>query len=114
VTNAEFIRLRGEQTNARFRLADQKSQDYASQEDRLSNFKLVAQLTGQHPIEVWSTYWMKHTLAICRYVRSQGREQLSEPIEGRIDDLQNYLDFLRALISETAADPNDDSTGVCW
>jgi len=77
-----------------------KGADYTDGGDRLSNFKLVADLVGVSPKVVWAIYWLKHVVAIANYC---GRDHLeSEPIDGRIADGINYLLLLAALVSEEA------------
>lgn len=76
-----------------------KGNDYTEYEDdRLSNFKLVAQLTGQTPIQVWSVYWMKHVIAITNFIKKG--ELQSESIESRFIDASNYELLGLALIEE--------------
>lgn len=94
--NRDFTERRKVWTDARFFLSDSKAKDYARPEDRLDNFKRIAYLSGQDPRQVWLVYFMKHILAIANYVRNGQAE--SEPILGRVDDAQNYLDLFRAFI----------------
>ena len=80
-----------------------KGGEYAGSEDRLANFKRGAQLTGTTPLQVLFIYMAKHYDAISTYVKttSQGKAPvLSEPIEGRLDDLINYAILAKALIAE--------------
>lgn len=81
-----------------------KGGEYAGSEDRLANFKRGAGLTGVKPLTVLFIYLAKHYDAISSYVRNMqtGKEQkLSEPIEGRLDDLINYCILAKAIIQET-------------
>ena len=75
-----------------------KGNDYACNEDRLSNFKQLAEFLGLSPLQVWAVYTFKHILAISQYVR-EGQVE-SEPIEERIADARNYLVLGLALIKE--------------
>jgi len=77
-----------------------KGTDYASNEDRLSNFKVLADLLGLTPIQVWGVYCFKHLLAVASYVRNGQVE--SEPIEERITDVRNYMVLGNALIAEAS------------
>lgn len=80
-----------------------KGEEYAGSEDRLANFKRGAALTGCTPMQVLFVYASKHYDAIATFIRKDaaGNEQvLSEPIEGRVDDLINYCLILQALIAE--------------
>lgn len=76
-----------------------KGGEYASSEDRLSNFKRGAALTGVPPLTVAMVYASKHYDAIASYVRNPARPA-SEPIEGRFDDLINYCILMKAIVKE--------------
>ena len=46
-------------------------------------------------------YKLKHILSLCTYVKDLEHDTLralTEPVEGRIDDDQNYSDLLRGII----------------
>lgn len=80
-----------------------KGGEYASDQDRLSNFKRAAELTGSDPLQIALIYMSKHFDAVCSYVRHQsiGKDlKLSEPIEGRFNDLINYCILMKAIIHE--------------
>jgi hypothetical protein len=80
-----------------------KGRDYAvGSTDRLHNFKTAAEFLGLRPIQTWSVYAYKHMAAIFAYVKNGGQHE-SEPIEGRIVDLINYLLLLYKMVKETAA-----------
>lgn len=82
----------------------QKGAEYGGDSDRLSNFKRGAVHIGVTPLQVALIYTSKHFDAISTYIRNdaQGMEQiLSEPIEGRLNDLINYAFLIKALIKET-------------
>lgn len=77
-----------------------KAAEYTKEsDDRLANFKNISKSTGVSPLAVWLVYAQKHFDAITNFVRT-GKEKSEESIEGRIDDLQNYLDLLRGLVWE--------------
>lgn len=84
-----------------------KGGEYASDEDRLANFKRGAQLTGVPPLTVAMIYMSKHYDAVASYVRNPARAA-SEPIEGRFDDLINYCILMKALIEEKGKSGIDD------
>jgi hypothetical protein len=80
-----------------------KGPEYAGPDDRLANFKRAAAHTGAPPLLIAFVYATKHWDAVANYVRatSNGKPlRLSEPIEGRLQDLINYLLFIGALIKE--------------
>ena len=79
-------------------LLQQKGKDYTiGSDDRLYNFKEVAEMTGQTPLQVWATYFLKHVFSIMAYTKNGSA---SEDIEGRFDDARNYLYLGEALIAE--------------
>ena len=89
-----------------------KGGEYAGSQDRLSNFKRGAELTGTTPLQVAFVYASKHYDGIATYIRrdSTGEVQaMSEPIEGRLDDLINYCILMKAIIKE-AQDAEDPFT----
>jgi len=80
-----------------------KGEEYAGSADRLANFKRGAKLTGVTPLQVALVYASKHYDSIATYVRkdASGESQvLSEPIEGRFDDMINYMILMKALVKE--------------
>jgi hypothetical protein len=81
-----------------------KGEEYAGSADRLANFKRGATLTGITPLQCCFVYMSKHYDSISTYVKkdAQGFEQkLSEPIEGRLDDMINYCFLMKGLIQES-------------
>ena len=98
--DADFRQLREESAARRYELCDRKAQDYTDGNDRLSNFKWMAKRFGGDPRQTLLIYATKHFDAICAYARGGYQDNRSEPITGRIDDLQNYLDLLLALDKE--------------
>lgn len=80
-----------------------KGGEYAGSADRLANFKRGASRVGLTPKQVLWIYAAKHIDSIETYVRNDasGKDYvLSEPIEGRLDDLINYCLLLKALVAE--------------
>ena len=81
-----------------------KGGEYASDQDRLSNFRRGAALCGITPLQVAFIYASKHYDAIATYIRddASGTErQRSEGIEGRLDDLINYAILIKALVVDS-------------
>lgn len=76
--------------------------EYAGSVDRLANFKRGAALTGCTAQQVAFVYLSKHYDAVATYVREGGSRPGSEPIDGRLHDLVNYILLLSALIKEEA------------
>lgn len=100
----EFNKVVDETVSAVQQLLVVKGGEYAGSEDRLSNFKRGAELTGCHPLQVLFVYLSKHYDAVATYVRDQSSgtaRPRSEPIEGRLDDIINYCILAKALIADT-------------
>lgn len=77
-----------------------KGKEYTiSDEDKLKNFKSVAERVGMRPQQVALIYLLKHIDSICNYVQT-GKEASDEPIAGRFRDARNYLLLLRAIVGE--------------
>jgi len=98
--NIDFLALRERLTARRFDLCDRKARDYIMCDDRADNFKRVGGELDVHPYKVLGIYLKKHFDSIIRFLRTEGKEQYSEDIEGRIFDAQNYLDILPMLIRD--------------
>lgn len=96
----DFLKHREKHTTERYFLCDKKSLDYASEDDRLSDFKETAESIGITPEQVLMVFATKHWRAINTYIKNGCQDTRSEPIIGRIYDLQNYLDLLIALKEE--------------
>jgi hypothetical protein len=80
-----------------------KGGEYASDADRLANFKRGAALTGCTPLQVAFIYASKHYDGIASFVKTSAEgtpRPSSEPIEGRFDDLINYCVLMKALVVE--------------
>lgn len=80
-----------------------KGNDYAGNNDRLSNFKRVGANIGQDALVAWAVYFLKHVDSILTFVRE--RKLASEPIEGRLLDAGNYCVLGAALVKEMAQCP---------
>lgn len=99
----DFNQIVTETVESTARLLMTKGTEYAGNDDRLSNFKRGAALTGITPLQVALIYLSKHYDALATYIRNDasGMQQiLSEPIEGRIDDIINYCFLIKGLIHE--------------
>lgn len=107
MNNQDFSRVVETTLDGCRQLMVSKGGEYAGPEDRLGNFKRGAALTGTSAYQVCFIYLSKHYDAVANYVRECARlgapPALSEPIEGRLDDLLNYCILLKALIVESNA-----------
>ncbi len=95
----EFKKLRDEFIRDTFSLSDNKRIEYTegNQDDNvLWNFENIAHLVNIEPLQVLSVYYQKHSSSINNYFKD-GKEY-SEPIEGRIQDMINYLILMVAML----------------
>ena len=102
--NKDFVELveRTQRTTSALLIA--KGQEYSGDSDRLSNFKRGATNTGMTPLQVCFIYMSKHYDSLATYVKKDAggyTQILSEPIDGRLDDLINYCILIKALIAES-------------
>lgn len=104
MTNDAFMRYRAATTKARFDLCDAKSVEYTrgNLDDRLCNFKRIGELLEISSYHAWAVYFTKHYDAVIEFIKT-GKVG-TEGIFGRLDDMQNYLDLLRALVAENEPD----------
>jgi hypothetical protein len=110
MTKDKLDKLIGDAIERRRLLAEQKGKEYTQgNPDRLANFRgaanaIDAQLKDdlvdeQRMFAVWQIFFGKHYDAVKSFFK-HGREFSSEGIEGRIDDMQVYLDLLRGIVAE--------------
>jgi len=71
---------------------------YSGRKDKFGNFKRIAKNLGLTPYQVWYVYFAKHLDSLNAWLREEYQD--SEPIEGRIKDLINYLLLLGGMIEE--------------
>ncbi len=94
-----------------------KGGEYAGSDDRLANFKRGASATGVNPLTVLHVYMNKHYDSFTTYVRDQqtGKSrELSEPMEGRLDDIINYCILAKAILAEAKFDPRNPPLKYYW
>jgi hypothetical protein len=80
-----------------------KGAEYSEEDDALANFRRNGADVNQPMEVVWRVYAGKHWDAVSLHIRdiSSGATRiLSEPIEGRIDDLIMYLCLFKAMLCE--------------
>lgn len=99
MTRDEFDELLSATFSNLTALSDSKGAEYAHDADQLANFKRLAQRLGMTSEAVLMVYLTKHLDSIESYVRRPSMD-LSEPIDGRIDDAILYLCLLKALIHD--------------
>lgn len=68
-------------------------------EDRLHNFRACSNFLGCSMEQVLAVFAYKHMAAIFAFIRAGGQSE-SEPIEGRIADVINYMLLFYAILKE--------------
>lgn len=101
--NEEFHKMMQDENKRLQSLMTAKNNEYSVDGKPFTNFKEIGKRLNLHPIQVALVYMNKHWESIHTWVKdkldNQTRER-TESIEGRIDDLQNYLHILRGMIRE--------------
>ena len=99
----DFDKLLEEASSRRTALRRDKGTEYTQGDaDVLKNFKNGGTDLGITAMAVWWIYYKKHQDAVLSFIK-HGKEFSSEAVEGRIDDMQVYLDLLRGLVAEHKA-----------
>ncbi len=101
----QFERLVSEFTDKEDEILNWKRNEYSGNDDRIQNFREVANLKGCKASEIALTYLLKHIQAISHQV---GRESFEwewetaggEGLKQRFADARNYLLLLAACIQE--------------
>lgn len=78
-----------------------KNADYSQGEqkgDRIAAFRRIARDINITMEQAWAVFCQKHWGAVMKYVK-QGTVE-SEPIDGRISDIINYMVLLSAIIED--------------
>jgi len=75
-----------------------KVKSYSGLKDAFGNFKRIAIKRDVPVALVWSIYFEKHLDALNSYLNGQYDD--SEPIEGRLLDLVNYIFLLYGILAE--------------
>lgn len=79
-----------------------KGVDYAGTEDRLSNFKIVAERVGITPLQVAAVYFYKHEIAMETFIKTG--KLMGEPIEEKWIDMIAYIFLLNGIKLENDAE----------
>jgi hypothetical protein len=94
----QFSELRKVLTHNRWAVADSKADVYATDADRLANFKRQATRWGVEPMRVLGIYMGKHMDAIESYIRDN--KEGPEGIMSNVGDLMNYCELLLAMVED--------------
>ena len=95
----EYKKLRDKFILDTFKLSDDKRIEYTEgnhNDNVLWNFETISDKVNLKPLHVLSVYYQKHNSSINNYFKD-GKEY-SEPIEGRIQDMINYLLLMVAML----------------
>lgn len=106
--NEQFNEIVKSTFNRLAELSSTKGHEYSGDYDRLLNFKRNGAALALPATTIWAVYAAKHWDAVMQNIqdRQVGKErQLSEPIEGRIDDLLLYLLLLKGLLVDAEEKP---------
>ena len=111
----DFFKWADEEFKIEMELMRVKGEEYTvSNEDKLKNFKSIADRLETTPSEVAMVYLLKHMDSIRNYVLN-GVEASDESISGRIRDARNYLMLLHAIILESEGlDEREADEKVPW
>jgi hypothetical protein len=96
MSTEEFTRLIEEQIARSTSLLIDKAKEYASDVDRLHNFKVAAQLLGGTPEQALGGFLAKHIVSVFDMINS-GKEYPQAVWNEKITDSINYLLILRAM-----------------
>lgn len=86
-------------------LIRKKNSDYTQghgAHDRIAHFRAAAQDLDLPMLKIWQVFVRKHWATIQKF--ANGGKLESEPIDGRIDDVINYMVLLAAIIEDGKAD----------
>lgn len=103
-THIQFAELLASTIHQINELSKNKGEEYAGYgDDRLINFRQIANELSLNMEDVWAVYTTKHWRAVMQYIADLKKDVQPtrlEPISGRIDDLIVYCILLKAMIEE--------------
>tara|TARA_B100001939_G_scaffold22418_2_gene18286 strand:+ start:4501 stop:4923 length:423 start_codon:yes stop_codon:yes gene_type:complete len=111
-----FFKWAREEFDKEMHIMDGKGQEYTvSDEDKLKNFKSIAERLETKASFVAMVYLLKHMDSIRNYVLN-GVEASDESISGRVRDARNYLLLLHSIILEEKGEVVDKEADekVSW
>lgn len=86
------------------KVLDSKAQEYASNNDRLHNFNLAAQVNNTTPAKALWGMATKHLVSVMDLVSGNTRPT-TDLINEKIGDMINYLILLEAILLESCSEP---------
>lgn len=114
----QFENLREEFLTHEARIMSWKRGEYSSGDDRLQNFREVANFLGKKPSEVALSYLLKHIQSIALAVRTgeyvwAWETEGGEGLKQRIADARNYLLLLAACLEAEMEAKDETMSDVC-
>lgn len=107
MNNEWFDKVLKEQLERCSDILSSKAAEYASNSDRLHNFRLAAALEETTPCKALGGMMAKHTVSIYDLIRHAQPDTPLEIWNEKITDHINYLILLKAIIEEERAfEPN--------
>ena len=99
MTNKEFQELLKKRLSSIKAVLGQKAKEYASDGDRLHNFKMAARIKGESPAQALWGMAMKHLVSVVDLI--EGNQEPTEAmVDEKIGDLVNYMILLEALFKD--------------
>lgn len=105
---AQFMELRDEFNKREVRLIGLKKEEYATDDDRILNFRQIAAFEGRTISQTTTTCFLKHIESITRAVQNDDFSKWcwvtpegSEGLKQRFADARLYLLLLAACIEES-------------
>lgn len=105
--NQEFTDILVDQIERSKEMLLIKAEEYATDDDRLHNFVVAAQLQGGNLPQALAGFMAKHTVSIYDMIES-GRAYPMSKWEEKITDHINYLLILRAVLEEKGSEVVSD------
>ena len=103
MTNKKFASILDQRIIKIRSVLSAKACEYASDDDRLHNFKKAACFTRETPSQVCTGFFLKHLVSVLDIVEEYARLDFrkSELVDEKIGDAINYLILLEALLTES-------------
>lgn len=103
--SADFDKIVNERIEKIKKILGSKAKEYASNEDRLYNFKRAAEMDRTTPAKALWGMMAKHRVSVADLVEGEGcvvmdQESYKALIEEKIGDSINYLILLEAILKE--------------
>ena len=104
MNNEEFMDILNTRLGKIREVLGEKAKEYVRNNDRLHNFNLGSQLSGEIREKVlWDGYALKHLVSVYDIIddMENGYIPTKEHVDEKVGDLINYLILLEACIEQT-------------